>query len=157
MPRHHLLRRHPHPTAPEESPSESTQPRPSRSRLGQHAAGQSQFQTPPSQGIPQLHPSSGPIEPVESAHPAAAAQAALFSLFGRGVAGRPRTQLMEDDEEEDDSQFEDEDEHDEYNSQENADHEAQLSEEDMEGIVEDDLEVIDEDEDEIMHDRGKLL
>ncbi|KAB8069107.1 galactose-binding domain-like protein [Aspergillus leporis] len=152
MPRHHLLRRHP--TSQDDTTTESSQTRPSRSRLGHHAAVQSQFQTPPSQGIPQLHPSSGPIEPVEPAHPAAAAQAALFSLFGRGVAGRQQTQMMEDDE--DDSQFDEaEDEHDEFDSQENAEHEAELSEEDMDRMVEDELDVIDEDEDEMMQDRAR--
>ncbi|KAE8355315.1 galactose-binding domain-like protein [Aspergillus coremiiformis] len=141
MPRHpHLLRRY---------PAAQEEPHSTRSRLGQHAA---QFQTPPSQGIPQLHPSSGPIEPVEPGHPTAAAHAALFSLFGRGVAGRPRTQMMDDNDEGEDSQFEDEDDHDGF---ENAGHEAQLSEEDMDGVAEDELEVIDEDEDEMMHDRAR--
>ncbi|KAH8434220.1 anaphase promoting complex subunit DOC1 [Aspergillus melleus] len=49
-----------------------------------------QFQTPPSRTIPQLHPSSGPLEPADTVHPAQAAQAAIFSLFGRGVHGRPQ-------------------------------------------------------------------
>ncbi|RAK95402.1 anaphase promoting complex subunit DOC1 [Aspergillus ibericus CBS 121593] len=121
MPRHHhLLRRHPAPDTTSPSDNATThhhppQPPPapqraSRSRLGHHA----QWQTPPSQGlsIPQLHPSSGPIDPDHPlhSHPGQhahhpAATAALFSLFGRGVHGRPSNhpgdQMMDEDDEED--------------------------------------------------------
>lgn len=47
--------------------------------------------------MPQLHPWPAPIQSVESVHPAAAAQAAIFSLFGRGAAARQRTQMMDED------------------------------------------------------------
>ncbi|KAE8149435.1 galactose-binding domain-like protein [Aspergillus avenaceus] len=129
MPRH-FLRRH----------EEEDQSRAPRARLG-HA---SQYHTPPSRDIPQLHPSSGPVEPVEPAHPAAAAQAALFSLFGRGVSGRPpRPQLMEDDHDDEESQFDDEELHDTFGPQDEQD----FDENELEEDVGDDLEEIDEDED----------
>ncbi|RDK43158.1 anaphase promoting complex subunit 10 [Aspergillus phoenicis ATCC 13157] len=130
MPRHHhLLRRHPAPDT--SSPSDNTTPhhapqqpppapqRASRSRLGHHA----QFQTPPSQGlsIPTLYPSSGtfdPDHPLQShpsqhAAPHPAATAALFSLFGRGVHGRPPNhpadQMMDDEEVDEEDEEDDED------------------------------------------------
>lgn len=98
----HFRRHHPAP--------ETNSPHPRQSRplpTGHAAATQSQFQTPPSRRTPQLQPSSGPIQSVESAHPAAAAQAAIFSLFGRGVAGRPRTQMMDEDDEEESEEADD--------------------------------------------------
>ncbi|RAH52334.1 galactose-binding like protein [Aspergillus piperis CBS 112811] len=130
MPRHHhLLRRHPAPDT--SSPSDSTTPhhapqqpppapqRANRSRLGHHA----QFQTPPSQGlsIPTLHPSSGTFDPDHPlhSHPSQhaahnpAATAALFSLFGRGVHGRPPNhpadQMMDDEDVEDEEEEEEDD------------------------------------------------
>ncbi|PLB48877.1 galactose-binding like protein [Aspergillus steynii IBT 23096] len=104
---HAHLRRHPAfeststPPAPDTIASHPTAPTrtlPPDPRLLNAAAAASnaqsrsraQFQTPPSRAIPQLHPSSGPLEPSDTVHPAAAAQAAIFSLFGRGVPGRQR-------------------------------------------------------------------
>ncbi|PYH45720.1 anaphase promoting complex subunit DOC1 [Aspergillus saccharolyticus JOP 1030-1] len=102
------------PPAPQRSSTHRTRlgqhPRPPHQH---HDSPTSQFRTPPSRSgfpIPRLHPSSGPIDdpthPLHShqqaqqqahqqqhqqrhQHPAAAAaQVALFSLFGRGVHGR---------------------------------------------------------------------
>ncbi|KAL2822327.1 galactose-binding domain-like protein [Aspergillus cavernicola] len=181
MPRH-LLRRQP--TAPPpEPPSDSPQPRPQRQRLN-HISAQSQFQTPPSREIPQLHPSSGPIDPsanvVGAPGPvrrAAAAQEALFSLFGRGAIGRPRGResMVDEDEEggeEDESALEDgdedeEDEDDELNREVDSDrvgldadgNEVDLSEGGMETMVGEEVDEGEEedieDEDELMQDRDK--
>ncbi|THC97800.1 hypothetical protein EYZ11_002716 [Aspergillus tanneri] len=127
MPRHlqqpHLRNNHHNRTEPTTS-----EPRP-RSGLGLvQATTTSQFQTPPSRNIniniPQLHPSSGALETADTMHPAAAAQAAIFSLFGRGVSGRQRAPVTdihpaEEDEEglyeeaEEEIEIEDEDEGDE--------------------------------------------
>ncbi|KAL4880976.1 galactose-binding domain-like protein [Aspergillus karnatakaensis] len=179
MPRH-VLRRHPTAPPPEPPPSDSPQPPPPRQRLN-HIPAQPQFQTPSPRGpsIPQLHPSSRPIEPsVDGAGPsepvrrAAAAQAALFSLFGRGVVGRPqgRESIIGEgsDNNEDDSQLDDVegDEHDEdlddaeIDGQVGVDEEGsevELSEEEMEGMVGEAIEDgdIEEDEDEMMQDRDK--
>ncbi|KAL2828361.1 galactose-binding domain-like protein [Aspergillus pseudoustus] len=186
MPRH-LLRRHP--TAPpteaaSDSPPHPQQARSQRQRL-YHDPARFQFQTPPSQGssIPQLHPSSGPIDPnadgagaPEPVRRAAAAQAALFNLFGRGVVGRPARGSMgnAEDEEEEDSGFEHEIDEEDEGGELDAEiggvggldaegNEVELSEgEDIEGIDEDegedgegDVDVEDEDEDEMMHDRDR--
>ncbi|KAL3436574.1 galactose-binding domain-like protein [Aspergillus tetrazonus] len=177
MPRH-LLRRHP--TASSDSPPRQPQ---QRQRLN-HMPAQSQFQTPSPRGIPfpQLHPSAGaaidtsadvagPPEPVRRA---AQAQAALFSLFGRGVAGRPQGRgrepmIGEDvDEEyeydEDNPFIEDGDDDEALNGVEvegrtdlsAEENEVDLSEE-MEGIVDGEIEEegAEEDEDDLMHDRDK--
>ncbi|KKK20281.1 hypothetical protein P175DRAFT_0474488 [Aspergillus ochraceoroseus IBT 24754] len=166
MPRH-LLRRHP--AAPEPPSDDSPQPRANRTGLT-HIPAQSQFHTPPSRAIPQLHPSSGPLDP--SANPAA--QAALFSLFGRGVAGRPphRGSMIEDeDEDEDDSPLDDDDDdedldedleglngaetdHEPLSLHAETGNEVDFSEEDMEGMVGDEVDGGDEDEDELMQDQG---
>ncbi|KAL2818402.1 galactose-binding domain-like protein [Aspergillus granulosus] len=184
MPRH-LLRRHP--TAPpaeaaSDSPPQPEQTQPQRQRL-YHDPARFQFQTPPSQGtsIPQLHPSSGPIDPnadgasaPEPVRRAAAAQAALFNLFGRGVVGRPARGSMGDaeDEEEEDSEFEhefdDEDDSREFGAEiggvgglDVQGDGVRLSEVNgIEGVEEDDIEEGEEDaevedEDEVMHDRDK--
>ncbi|KAJ0425786.1 galactose-binding domain-like protein [Aspergillus carlsbadensis] len=192
MPRH-LLRRQPtapRTEAPSDSPPQSQQARRQYQRIFPEPR-QFQFQTPPSQGssIPQLHPSSGPIDPnvdgssaPEPVRRAAAAQAALFNLFGRGVTGRPvrpsvgdvEDEEEEEEEEEVDSGFEhDGDEEDEdvgFGAEigrargldaDVADvDEVELSEgEDLEGVGEDEIEGEDdvdvEDEDETMHDRDK--
>ncbi|KAL5338501.1 galactose-binding domain-like protein [Aspergillus crustosus] len=177
MPRH-LLRRHPTAPHPEASSDFPQQP-PPRQRLN-HIPAQPHFQTPSPRGasIPQLHPSSGPIEPsVDGAGPsepvrrAAAAQVALFSLFGRGVMGRPqeREPMVEQDGEDnvDDSQLEDE-ERDEEEESDDAEmesrdgvdedgNEVELSEDEMEEMVEGEIEDgdVEEDEDEMMRDRDK--
>ncbi|KAL4970348.1 anaphase promoting complex subunit DOC1 [Aspergillus stella-maris] len=182
MPRH-LLRRHP--TAPPDSDSPPQHPQ-HRQRLPPIPA-QSQFQTPSPRGVPpfpQLHPSPGaPIDPStgdvaggppEPVRRAAAAQAALFSLFGRGVAGRPQgresmVDLGDEEEEEEydeDSQFEDEDGDDEglngVEMQGGVDldpegDEVGISEDEMGEMVEGDIdeEGVEGDEDEMMHDRDK--
>ncbi|KAL4873872.1 galactose-binding domain-like protein [Aspergillus spectabilis] len=178
MPRH-LLRRHP--TAPHPEPSsDSPQQPPPRQRLN-HIPAQPQFQTPSPRGppIPQLHPSSGPIEPsvdgVGASEPvrrAAAAHAALFSLFGRGVIGRPqgRDSMVEANEDDDynDSQLGDE-ERDEEEDSDDAEMEGRIGvdeegnevelseEEEMDGMAEGDMEDgdVEDDEDEIMQDRDK--
>ncbi|KAL2798778.1 galactose-binding domain-like protein [Aspergillus keveii] len=183
MPRH-LLRRQP--TAPHtEAPSSDSPPQAQQARRQYQRFPEPrrlQFQTPPSQGnsIPQLHPSSGPIDPnvdgpsaPEPVRRAVAAQAALFNLFGRGVTGRPGRPSVGDveDEEEEDSGFEhdgdEEDEDVEFGAEIgraralDADgDEVELSEgEDLEGVEEDEVEgdgdVDVEDEDEMMHDRDK--
>ncbi|KAL3467499.1 galactose-binding domain-like protein [Aspergillus heterothallicus] len=183
MPRH-ILNRH-HPAAPpteaaSDSPAQPPQARPQRRRL-YHDPARLQFQTPPSQGtsIPQLHPSSGPIDPntdgagaPEPMRRAAAAQAALFSLFGRGVVGRPARGSLggAEDGEDDDSGFEHELNEDDDGGEFGAEiggvgdldvegDEVELSEgEDIEGVDEDEIEEHDvdvEDEDEMMHDRDK--
>ncbi|OJJ45698.1 hypothetical protein ASPZODRAFT_68722 [Penicilliopsis zonata CBS 506.65] len=102
MPRN-LLRRHPAPSAREpvnntDPDPETPQLRSSRARPAQAVAHQS-FQTPPQLPAaslpPQLLPSSGPT----LSHPAAAAQAALTSMFGRGGPFRNRrhVQMMDED------------------------------------------------------------
>ncbi|EAW07255.1 anaphase promoting complex subunit DOC1 [Aspergillus clavatus NRRL 1] len=165
MPRHHLLRRHAAP-APETTDNDSPQPRTSGSRLG-HGAAQPQFQTPPARGIPQLYPSSGPIEAAQptTAHPGSAAQAALFSLFGRGVSGRQRAPMMDEDDEDEPEELEEEEEADQTFDMDNQrleldpeeeeeEEERDFSEEEMEGMVGEELEG-EEDEDELMHDRDR--
>ncbi|KAF9885906.1 anaphase promoting complex subunit doc1 [Aspergillus nanangensis] len=174
MPRHHLRRQHPahatDPNTPDSPPGQTPRP-----RLG-HAPRQPQFHTPPTRGIPQLHPSSGPIPaPVatEPVHPAAAAQAAIFSLFGRGVPGRPRGSMMDE--------FEDYDEADEDQDQVDAQDDSQfeeqatderlgfegdhsinnpdggdISDDGMDEMVGNELEEI-EDEDEMMQDRVPVV
>ncbi|KAL4809257.1 galactose-binding domain-like protein [Aspergillus unguis] len=181
MPRH-LLRRHPTAPPSSDSPQQQTQAQPEQRQRLNHIA-QSQFQTPSPRGIPfpQLHPSSGgPIDPSthvagapEPIRRAAAAQAALFSLFGRGVSGRPQgresmgdDELEEEEEEEydEDSPFENEDLGDELNGAETEEQtgldpdgdDIGLSEEEIEGMVEGEMEEgIDGDEDELMQDRDK--
>lgn len=146
-----------------------------------HVPRQPQFQTPPTRAIPQLHPSSGFIEPVTSeraAQGAAAAQAAIFSLFGRGVAGRPQqgattTAMMDevsaydegDEDEEfdtqnDDSRLDDRDDDPSgFGTDLGPDGEGAISDEDdgMEEMVGNELEEIEDEEDEMMHDRGMFL
>ncbi|KAL4989233.1 galactose-binding domain-like protein [Aspergillus falconensis] len=178
MPRH-LLRRHP--TAPSDSPPRQQQ---QRQHLN-HMPAQSQFQTPSPRGIPfpQLHPSAGAaIDPSvdvagapEPVRRAAHAQAALFSLFGRGVAGRPQGQgresmvgedLDEEDGYDEDSPFDEDGDDGDLNGAEaerrtdlGPENEVDLSEEEMEemeemiGEVEE--EGAEEDEDELMQDRDK--
>lgn len=175
MPRH-LLRRHP--TAPPSS--DSPQPQPQQRQRLNHIPAQGHFQTPSPRGVPfpQLHPSSGGqidasgnvVGAPEPVRRAAAAQAALFSLFGRGVAGRPqgRDSMGNDEEEEgeydDESPFDEEEDVGELNGGsverpiglDPDGNEVELSEEDMDGMAEGDMEeeVIEEDEDELMQDRG---
>ncbi|KAL4976963.1 galactose-binding domain-like protein [Aspergillus desertorum] len=177
MPRH-LLRRHP--TAPSDSPPRQPQ---QRQRLN-HMPTQSQFQTPSPRGIPfpQLHPSAGAaIDPSsnvagasEPVRRAAQAQAALFSLFGRGVAGRSQVQerasmvdeeLDEEDGYNEDSPFGEDDDDGDLNGAEvegrtylgPGENEAGFSGEEMEGIIDDEIEEegAEEDEDELMQDRDK--
>ncbi|KAL4909883.1 galactose-binding domain-like protein [Aspergillus multicolor] len=178
MPRN-ILRRHP--AAPSDSPPQQPQQAQQRQRLN-HASAQPQFQTPSPRGIPfpQLHPSpGGAIDPSadaagapEPVRRAAQAQAALFSLFGRGVAGRPQgrgsmvDQNRDDDEEEydEDSPFDEDVDGGDLNgegAEGRADlegDEADLSEEEMGDVIEGDMED-DEgpegDEDELMQDRDK--
>ncbi|KAL4893754.1 galactose-binding domain-like protein [Aspergillus ambiguus] len=171
MPRHHIRRQHP-PVAdlntPDDPPAQTY-----RSRLDHAPPRQPQFHTPPTRGIPQLHPSSGPIDPVgeRAVHPAAAAQAAIFSLFGRGVAGRPRGSVMEgargyddvedEDEDEDDAahddgQFDDhEDDHSDFGPELNAGDAHDVSEDGMDEMVGNELEEIEDEDDEMMHDRER--
>lgn len=97
------------------------------------------------------------------AHPGAAAQAALFSLFGRGVSGRQRGQMMDEDDqdEEEDVGEEEEDVDQSYEmdhrrvDMEPEEEEGDFSAEEMEGMAGEELGG-EEDEDELMHDRGKL-
>ncbi|KAL4785883.1 galactose-binding domain-like protein [Aspergillus varians] len=185
MPRH-LLRRHP--TAPPSS--DSPQPQPQQRQRLNHLPAQGQFQTPSPRGVPfpQLRPSSGgQIDPSghvagapEPVRRAAAAQAALFSLFGRGVAGRPqgRESMVgyEDEEEEEyeeDSPFDEEEGDDDGGGFNGAQLEGRRiglyqegntveleeeEEEEMEEMVEGEMEEeegIEEDEDQLMQDRDK--
>ncbi|KAL6237792.1 galactose-binding domain-like protein [Aspergillus navahoensis] len=177
MPRH-LLRRHP--TAPSDSPPRQPQ---QRQRLI-HMPAQSQFQTPTPRGIPfpQLYPSAGAaIDPSadvagapEPVRRAAQAQAALFSLFGRGVAGRLQDQgrepMVDDDldenEYDEDSPFDEDGDDGDLNGAEveggtdlgPEENEVELSEEEMEGIIDGEIEEeegAEEDEDEMMQGRDK--
>jgi anaphase-promoting complex subunit 10 len=99
------------------------------------------------------------------AHPGAAAQAALFSLFGRGVSGRQRGQMMDEDDQDDEGDVSEDDDEEEVDQSYEMDHrrldlepeedERDFSAEEMEGMAGEELEG-EEDEDELMHDRGKL-
>lgn len=96
-------------------------------------------------------------------HPGAAAQAALFSLFGRGVSGRQRGQMMDEDDQDDEEDMGEEEEVDQSFEMEHRrrdlepeeEEERDFSAEEMEGMAGEELEG-EEDEDEMMHDRGKL-
>lgn len=155
---HHHLRRH-----PADADTDSPQPRASRPRTNNHAATQPQFQTPPSRDMPQLNPSPMPVQSVESVHPAAAAQAAIFSLFGRGAAARQRPQMMD----EDDGEESQRDEGDTFAHEDPRrmtldpeGNEMTLSDEEaagmMEGEEEEVVEAGEEDEDEMMQEEGML-
>ncbi|KAL3481977.1 galactose-binding domain-like protein [Aspergillus californicus] len=167
MPRN-ILRRHP--TAPPETPSDDPPlPRPQQQRLN-HLPAQSQLQTPPSRGIPQLHssrPTDGSIDVAVAPEPvrrAAAAQAALYSLFGRGAVARPqeREQVVNHEEEEEDYE-ESEEEVEEENGEVDdsrigldADgNEVELEESMVGGDIDEGEEEDIEDEDELMQDRDK--
>ncbi|PKY09162.1 putative anaphase promoting complex subunit 10 [Aspergillus campestris IBT 28561] len=151
MPRHqhHLFRRQQQ-QPPATTPSvrgDSPHPRPPRAHLG-HASAHLQFQTPPSQAIPQLHPSSGPFEASDRdpVYPNVAAQAAVFSMFGRGVP-KEEEEMGEDT-------------MNGYHRDFDVDVEGNVvdaSEEEMEGMVGDDIEEEEDfvEEDEPMHDREK--
>ncbi|KAL4913492.1 galactose-binding domain-like protein [Aspergillus aurantiobrunneus] len=184
MPRN-LLRRHP--TAPPSS--DSPQPQAPQQQRPNHIPVQSQFQTPSPRGVPfpQLHPSSGgqvdPSGDVTGASAAvrhaAEAQAALFSLFGRGVVRRPPREIGsmvgyvdEEEEYEEGSPLEDEEEDEDVGDMNGTeiprpigldqDGNDELSENDMEGMVQGEMEEEEEeeeegveDEDELMQDRDK--
>lgn len=171
MPRHqhHLFRRQQQ-QPPATTPSvrgDSPHPRPPRAHLG-HVSAHLQFQTPPSQAIPQLHPSSGPFEASDRdpVYPNVAAQAAIFSMFGRGVPSRHLQPgaVMDEGQFEDEEEVEEEEEIGEdtmngYHRDFGVDPEGNVvdgSEEEMGGMVGDDLEEEEDfvEEDEMMHDRG---
>ena len=154
---HHHLRRH-----PADADTDSPQPRASRPRTNNHAATQPQFQTPPSRDMPQLNPSPMPVQSVESVHPAAAAQAAIFSLFGRGAAARQRPQMMdEDDGEESEGDADDTFAHEDPRrvTLDPDRNEVTLSDEEAAGMMEGEeeeemVEAGEEDEDEMMQEEG---
>ncbi|KAL5362890.1 galactose-binding domain-like protein [Aspergillus floccosus] len=169
MPRHHIRRQHPAPVA---DPNTSDSPPQTHGSRQDHAPRQPQFHTP-TRGIPQLHPSSGPIDSIgqRAIHPAAATQAAIFSLFGRGVAGRPRGSVIDemggydepaeendedDDAQHDEGQFDDhEDDHSDFGPELNPGEDNDLSEDGMEDMVGNELEEIEDEDDEMMHDRER--
>ncbi|OJJ34849.1 hypothetical protein ASPWEDRAFT_39951 [Aspergillus wentii DTO 134E9] len=159
MPRHHLLRRHP---AQDHPDTDSPQPR-AAARVGNGGSvnPQLQFTTPPMRGTPQLHPSSGPIESIESPHQLHGASApALFSLFGRGVTSRQRPQMMDEDDEEEEDEEEDDYEDGFEPDQRNFDldpeaNEVEISDEDADGMVGEEYQEEEEEEDEMMQDREK--
>lgn len=98
-------------------------------------------------------------------HPGAAAQGALFSLFRRGVSGRQRGQMMDEDDQDDEEEEDVGEEEEDVDQSYEMDHrrldleleegEREFSAEEMEGMAGEELEGEDE-EDELMRDRGKL-
>lgn len=95
-------------------------------------------------------------------HPAAAAQAAIFSLFGRGAAARQRTQMMDEDDGEEESEGDADDtfahEDPRRVTLDPEGNEVTLSDEEaagmMEGEEEEMVEAGEEDEDEMMQEEG---
>lgn len=133
-------------------PSEPSSPAPAQAAP---VRGQPQFQTPPTRDLP---PAAAPVR-----HSPASAQAALLSLFGRGVLNRPRPQMMDEDDPEEDeiegASTEPVGDVDAGEDEEDVDEEDRRGD-DEEGLVgeeEDDVDVDqeEEDEDEMMRDEGQ--
>ncbi|RMJ20993.1 complex subunit 10, partial [Aspergillus sp. HF37] len=154
MPRQVLRRQpadlaEPTPQAPRRRPGHATTAAPAH---GAARHPQPQFQTPPSREPP---PAAEPAR----RHSPASAQAAIFSLFGRGVRGRPRGVMMDEDDGEDDDLAgglhevgPDEDVEEGLEDEEEEDEEEVIDEEDLEPEAEGEVEVEVEDEDEAMQD-----